>query len=293
VAAVTAPDLADGTLAEAHVHVPSALLRPYVSRITAYHYAGFEPAVHMGLPSRNLTFVIAFDDPLVLGRLPDGQAGLHTFDACIGGFHTTPVEIHHDGNQHGMQLDVTPAGARALFGMPAAELASATVALDTLWGRRAGELYDRLAGASGWPARFAIAEHRLCQVIAERAAPPTISADLEMAWVRLAGAGGQIEVATLAADTGWSRRHFTQRFSTEYGMGPKAMARVMRFERSRTMLLAAPTRRLRLVDIAAACGYADQAHMTRDWQALAGSSPTAWLASEALPIVQDDDALDG
>lgn len=290
---MTAPELVDGTVAEALVHVPSPLLLPYVSRVTAYHYAGFEPAIHMGLPSRNVTFVISFDDPLLLGRLPDGQGGLHTFDTCVGGFHTTPVEIHHDGNQHGMQLDVTPAGARALFGMPAAELASATVALDVLWGPRAAGLYDRLATAPSWPTRFAIAEHVLCRVIAERAAPATISADLEMAWARLAGAAGQIEVATLAADAGWSRRHFTQRFSTEYGLGPKAMARVMRFERSRTMLLAAPSRRLRLVDIAATCGYADQAHMARDWQALAGSSPTSWLASEALPIVQDEGALDG
>jgi AraC-like DNA-binding protein len=290
---VTAPERTDGTVADALVHVPSPLLRPYVARITAYRYAGFAPAVHMGLPSRNLTFVISFDDPLLLGRLPDGQPGMHAFDACVGGFHTTPVEIHHDGNQHGMQFDVTPAGARALFGVPAAELATATVGLETLWGRRATELYDRLAAAPSWPTRFAIAEHLLCRVIAERAVPAAISADLEMAWVRLAGAGGQIDVAALAADVGWSRRHFTQRFSTEFGLGPKAIARVMRFERSRTMLLAAPSQRLRLVDIAAACGYADQAHMTRDWQGLAGSSPTAWLASEALPIVQDDGALDG
>jgi AraC-like DNA-binding protein len=177
--------------------------------------------------------------------------------------------------------------------MPAAELAAATVELDTLWGRRAAELYERLASASGWPARLATAEHLLCQVIAERAARAEISDDLQMAWDRLAGTGGQIEVSTLASDTGWSRRHFTHRFSAEYGLGPKAMGRVMRFERSRTMLLAPPSRRLRLADIAATCGYADQAHLTRDWQALAGSSPTAWLAAEALPIVQDDGPPDG
>jgi AraC-like DNA-binding protein len=293
VVAVTAPDLDDGTIAESLVHRPSAPLRPYVSRMNGYHFAGFEPAVHMGLPSRNVTFVVPFDDPLVLGRLPDGQPGLHAFDTCIGGFHTTPVEIHHDGNQHGIQLDVTPSGARALFGMPAAELASATVALDALWGPLAGELRERLATAVGWPARFAVAEHLLCRVIADRAAGAEIAGDLQMAWERLTLTGGQVDVATLASDTGWSRRHFTQRFSSEYGLGPKAMGRVIRFERSRSMLIAPPSRRLRLVDIAATCGYADQAHLTRDWQALAGASPTAWLAAEALPILQDDGPAGG
>ena len=40
--------------------------------------------------------------------------------------------ILHDGNQHGMQLHLTPAGARALFGFPAGELAAAAVPLDAL-----------------------------------------------------------------------------------------------------------------------------------------------------------------
>ena len=48
-----------------------------------------------------------------------------------------------------------------------------------------------------------------------------------------------------------------------------------------------------LATIAADCGYADQAHMAREWRALAGASPTQWLADERLPFVQDDDGLDG
>jgi AraC-like DNA-binding protein len=44
------------------------------------------------------------------------------------------------------------------------------------------------------------------------------------------------------------------------------------------------------VRIAAVCGYADQAHMTHDWVAFAGASPSVWLADEQLPFVQDDEA---
>ena len=84
--------------------------------------------------------------------------------------------------------------------------------------------------------------------------------------------------------------HLTDRFTTEYGVGPKALARVLRFERARWMLVQ-PTHPS-LAMVAATCGYADQAHMTREWRALAGSSPKAWLAAEGLPFVQDPEPVD-
>ena len=41
-----------------------------------------------------------------------------------------------------------------------------------------------------------------------------------------------------------------------------------------------------LAGVAAACGYYDQAHLTREWNELAGCTPTLWMAEE-LPSVQD------
>lgn len=278
------------TTADGAVHVPGPLLRPFVARMSGYRFAGFEAGVHAGLPSRHLTFVVAFDEPLLVGS-PDAPGRYERFDACVGGFHTRPVAIPHDGSQHGIHIDVTPAGARALFGMPAGELAAETVELSCLWGGVAAELHERLALLPTWPQRFAAAERVLCRVAAERAAAGVVVDDLQHAWGRLLGAGGRIEVAALAAETGWSRRHFTQRFTGEFGFGPKAMAKVLRFERSKAMLTQA--HRPRLVDIAAACGYADQAHMARDWNELAGASPTGWMTAERLPIVQDPDGPDG
>jgi len=67
-------------------------------------------------------------------------------------------------------------------------------------------------------------------------------------------------------------------------MSPKAAAMVLRFERSRRLL--ERSARPGLAEVAAACGYDDQAHLSRDWRALAGCTPTAWMAAE-LPSVQD------
>jgi AraC-like DNA-binding protein len=58
---------------------------------------------------------------------------------------------------------------------------------------------------------------------------------------------------------------------------------VIRFDRARRLLLrrraTAPQDAL-LADLAADCGYYDQPHLDRDFRALAGCSPTKWLAEE-------------
>jgi AraC-like DNA-binding protein len=280
-------------IAESFVRRPPALLQPYVESYVGYHYAGFSPGEHRGLPSRHLTFVISFDGPLNLSVLPDGTRPWSSFDALLGGFHTTPAVISHDGNQHGIQLQVTPAGARALFGLPAGELASSVVPLDAVWGKLAMELLDRLDGVTSWAERFAVLEGLLFRALTTHVEIPSGAARPEaaQAWRRLVATAGQVDVATLAADVGWSRRHLSERFAAEFGVGPKAMARVLRFERARWMIIR--RERLSLAEIAAECGYADQAHMTREFQALAGASPRAWLANEHLPFVQDEDSSGG
>jgi AraC-like DNA-binding protein len=241
---------------------------------------GFEPGVHVGLPSGHLTFVLPFDAPLELSLLPDGSTAPQRFDAIVSGFHTRPAHIAHDGNQRGIQLHVTPAGARALFGMPAAELVGSAVPLDALWDRLAGELLDRLQAAGTWDERFAILDAVLRRVVADRATPPIRSETAE-AMRRLVASAGTVDIATLAGDVGWSRRHLSERFGAEYGVAPKEMARVLRFQRSRALLVRGHDT---LATIAAVCGYADQAHMAKEWRALAGTSPTGWLADEALPL---------
>ena len=224
--------------------------------------------------------------------LPDGTRRPTTFDAMLGGFHTVPAVIRHDGSQHGIQLHVTPAGARALFGLPAGALASTVVPLDALWGRLAGQLLDRLDGAATWDDRFRVLDQVLMRALSVRVDVPSgARPEAAEAFRRLAAMDGRVDVATLASDVGWSRRHLSGQFTAEYGVGPKEMARVLRFERSKRLLIG--PERWTLATIAAECGYADQAHMARDWRALAGSSPTQWLADERLPIVQDGDDGDG
>jgi AraC-like DNA-binding protein len=271
-----------GRISEQVAGRPRPRLRPHVDGYVGYRLAGFEPGVHAGLPSRKLTFIVSFGAPVDIVAMPDPAQRPDRFWSLVGGLHTAPAMIRHDGNQHGVQLGITPLGARALFGMPPAELASSVITMDDVLGPLTTELVDRLAAATHWYERFAVLDDVLERAIAPVRDP---SPELTRAWDELARTGGTIDVESVARDVGWSRRHLSERFRVEFGHGPKAMARVMRFERARSKLV---TPGVTIARVAAECGYADQAHLAREWRELAGQSPTAWLANEHLPFVQDE-----
>lgn len=91
-------------------------------------------------------------------------------------------------------------------------------------------------------------------------------------------------LAQVARDLGVSERHLRRVFTTEIGLSPRLFVRVRRFHRAVGALRAAGAARgagVSLAGIAADAGYADQAHFTRDAQALAGTTP-ARLACGAV-----------
>ncbi|MET4049863.1 AraC-like DNA-binding protein [Rhodococcus sp. UYP5] len=259
---------------------PSARLRPYVASYSGYRLSGYEPGEHIGMPSPHLTVIIAIGPELEIADSP--RQGSCAFETLASGISAEPVIITHDGNQHGIQLSFTPAGARALFGIPTAALGDWMVDLgDVMSG--AGELLDRVAATEDWDRRFDVVDEILARNLEERPIDPTLAE----AWRQLVGSGGSARVGEVAQNVGWSRRHLINKFTAEFGVAPKDSARISRFHRSH-QALRRPSVPL-LSEVAAGCGYYDQAHMAREWREFAGMSPSQWRRVEEFAFVQDHD----
>jgi AraC-like DNA-binding protein len=170
--------------------------------------------------------------------------------------------------------------------MPARALWNTSVECADVAGPAGRELWERLQGLTAWADRFAACDTVLTR-IADR--DLTVAPELRGVWQTLVRTGGTDPIGNLAATVGWSRQHLARWFRDEFGFGPKLAARVVRFERARHMLQAIPSF-VTIAQVAAACGYYDQAHLDRDFAELAGCTPTAWLAEE-LPSFQDDAAV--
>jgi AraC-like DNA-binding protein len=267
------------------VRRPREGLRPYVAVCTGYRQSGVGPALHRGLPSPWLTMIVTLDEPLAIARHPDPRQPASTHDFLLGGLHTSPALITHDGRQSGIQLALTPLGARALLGMPAGELASTDVEASDVLGRLAGEIRERVLAAPDWDGRFAVLEELLSDRLRHGPEPGRagrLRPEVGYAWDRLRQSRGTVSVAELAAETGWSARHLGEQFRAETGLSPKAGARVIRFDQARRRLQRqqAENGRVVLADLAAGCGYYDQAHLARDFRDLAGCPPSVLLAEE-------------
>jgi len=263
---------------------PGQPLRPFVEWYAGFRQAGVAPARHRGLPSPALTFILTLDDPLVVAAHSDPRQPPEQYTTLLGGLHTAPVLITHDGRQSGIQLALTPLGARALLGMPAGQLANLDVDASAVLGRFAGELRERIGEQETWAGRFSVLDTLLSERVGAAGRAARARPEVGYAWRRLRAASGAVRVSALAAETGWSERYLNARFRAEIGLSPKEAARVFRFTAARGLMAEAVVSSSRaglsLADLAAECGYYDQAHLARDFRALAGCPPTQWLAEE-------------
>lgn len=83
-----------------------------------------------------------------------------------------------------------------------------------------------------------------------------------------------IPINALADTTCLSKKQFERIFREYVGMNPKEYARIVRFQKSMLMLQRGNRN---YADIAAACGYADQSHLIREFKSMTGHTPNDLL----------------
>ncbi|MCF6112899.1 helix-turn-helix domain-containing protein [Mesorhizobium muleiense] len=223
--------------------------------------------------SLTVPLVISFAEPFAIG-LGKEPGDNDRFASFAAGLYAGPVVIESRGGACCIQVNFTPLGARRFFGLAMSELTDRMVGLDDVLGIEGIALRERLGNAHGWSARFVIVETFVAARLTEAR---EMQAEIAWAYDRIIVSGGRIRVSSLADRLGWSRKHLAGKFSNAIGVGPKTLSRIVRFNRA---LGLSRQGKSDWADIAADCGYADQAHLVREFRDLAGETPTA-LAAQA------------
>jgi AraC-like DNA-binding protein len=171
-----------------------------------------------------------------------------------------------------------PGVARSVLGLPAAALMDLTVDLAELWGLAALVLGEQVAQAPSPEAALGILQGELAGRRAEAAPPDPLVAE---AVQRLLPWRSE-RIGSLGAGLGISESQLRRRCLAAVGIGPKPLQRILRFQGFLARAQArnkSPTARADggLAGLAAASGYADHAHLSRECMRLAGVSPRTYV----------------
>lgn len=252
---------------ERRVH--SSPLRPFLlAPIEGWQQAGAAQTQLREVPFPGVPLVLGLETAWEI----DGPTGCERESSFVAGLHTAPTLVRPTARSWScIELRLTPIAAHRILGLPMHELTNRTVALTDVV-PEAAELVARLRDAP-WPERFDLVERFLLRRLDAAREP---AREVEWSWQELRRTNGHAAIGELASELGWSHRRLITHFREQVGLAPKAVARVMRFDRAARALRAATGG---LGEIAYDCGYYDQAHMNRDFRELGGTSPDAFRLS--------------
>ena len=167
-----------------------------------------------------------------------------------------------------------PGRVSCLLGIPASELLNQLVPIAAVKGPVQNMRFEKVIQQANAAAR----RWALAQVLLASVEPSVLFDQAVLAGIQWLSRHPQGRIEQLSRWIGISERQLHRRFSAAIGYGPKMFQSVLRFQR---LLKTARERGAEqgLADLAASAGYADQAHMTRDFQRFANLRPTELLRS--------------
>jgi AraC-like DNA-binding protein len=190
-------------------------------------------------------------------------------EPILVGPRATPLVTPVHGGDVYRGFHVWPGAACSLFHLPPGSLQGsqgpARLWLDPTWCRGLSAVADLEDDAA------ALQSITLClRELLPRAAP--LDSVVMTAVSQLIRSRGDVRISDLAEGR-LSLRHLRRRFQAQVGLSPKELARIRRL---RASAAAAVLEELTWCEVTAEAGYADQAHLVREFRSLLGVTPGAF-----------------
>lgn len=244
-------------------------LRPWVRRIIGFRDAG-APVLRREPLMVGCPLVFVFGAPYRLSERAEPSVLSVTRASFMAGVFDSFTMSSPMGPTEGIQIDLSPLGARLLTGVPMHELANLIVPVQDLWGCDMRGLEERLGNIETWNERFHLIESVFLVRLRSQSEPMP---EVQWAWNQLVATHGDIRIGSLTEELQWSRKRLRHAFLRDIGFSPKVMARALRYCHAVDLARSHPE--LGWSQIAHCAGYSDQAHLHRDVRAFAGVTPAA------------------
>lgn len=256
-------------------HVPRPPLDQFVRDF--WLYENYTPADHRKeriLPNGTIVLVINLQDDELRIFDPERDGHCTRFSgALVSGTYRRCFVTDTAEEKAVMGVQFRPGGAFPFFGMPPDELTGMHVDLESLWGRSARGLRERLCEARTPAARFQILEDSLS---AHLAGPLEHHYAVETTLEAFGRPGARPMVREVSRHLGLSERRLIRVFAAEVGLTPKLFGRIQRFQRTIEAASEEDRSEPDWAHLAWSCGYCDQSHLISDFVEFSGFTPGAY-----------------
>jgi AraC-like DNA-binding protein len=230
-----------------------------------------EDSEHM-LPSGGAQLLFALHETPISCRAAGAEASSAWSGSVVHGPQSSYYVAGPKPRGGTVGVSFRPGAAGAVLGVSTADLVDSHIPLDAIWGTRSVDLRQKLMAAADPLVMFRILEQSMSARIFR---PLLIHPAVAHALTERAAEGTPARVSDVQRASGYSPRHFISLFRSAVGLNPKHYYRIRRFNLAVRSMAAGGS----LGDIAAAAGYSDQAHLTREFRELAGIAPTDYRPS--------------
>lgn len=249
-------------------HIPAPPLNAYID---AFYYAdGKMPFRHEKiLPIPSLDLKINLGDAFSMVERDRRTAPVSLTESWLVGLYGELHSIEWPSDMRVYGVKFKPNGAFPFLGFPLSELYNQVVSLDTIWGRWASEVRERLHASPTIEAGLVLFERLLRDQLQETLHEHNI---IEYAISAINRKHGIVSIQALSDHVNISQNHLGTLFKRFVGTSAKELARLYRFEH--VLHTIDPIHPIDWTQIAHECGYYDLSHLNKDFVTFTGHSPT-------------------
>ena len=220
--------------------------------------------------------------PCTIRVEPDGRADLVVAVAAgpasmgqrpcraeVFGMKSRPLAVTTCRPTETIAVQFRPGAWARLFGVSADALTDRSCGVGDLWGRAGYDWIDRISGAATPAERKQVIAATLRERLAQSAGGDPGGGLVRAAVALIGRSRGGLSVARVARLLDVHPRRLERVFKQEVGLSPKRYARGVRFSQAKLQIAQGKP----LVAVAGALGFADQAHLCREFKAWSGRTP--------------------
>lgn len=261
-----------------NTYAPHPALSPYIKQYWVIESSPSEKAfpVFGAVPYGHPELIFHYGDRFRIRYGAAGEAKLMD-RGLIGGQLTQPITLEPTGRVGAFAVRFHPVGFYTLMGHPMHELTDRSLGWTTVFGSRMAGLENQVLEARSAEERILIVEGFFLDRLAKQLSP-TVYAHHAVHYIRRAG--GRVTVADVCQRMGIGERQLEREFKEKVGLSPKFFIRITRLDSIFNLIRNHPN--LSWAGLAYEGGYADQAHLVKEFRSLTGTSPARFFSNRSV-----------